>query len=110
MCGSEKQNVIDRIKSRFDYLDLGDVEEIYSRALNEYLNRKYPYDRSITEIPSNDPRAYFIVEAIMNDIIENAGIANFTSYSENGMSWRRDKVGISSDILALIVPKVGVPK
>lgn len=110
MCDSEKSNVIDRIKGRYTHLELRDIEEIYERALNEYLNRKYPYDRSMTDIPANDPRAYFIVEAIMADMIETVGIANYTAYSENGMSWRRDKVGISSDILALIVPKAGVPR
>lgn len=108
--GTEAESVIARVKAQYSHLEQSDVEEIYVRALNEYLNRKYPYDREIVAIPADDPRAYFIVEKIMCDMIDNAGISSFTSYSENGMSWRRDKVGLSSDIIALIVPKAGVPK
>lgn len=110
MCGSEKDKVISMIMAKYSYMAYSDVEGLYDRALNEYLNRKYPYDRNITEIPANDPRAYYIVERIMDDMIRNAGISDFTSYSENQMSFKRDKVGISSDVLALIIPKAGVPK
>lgn len=72
-----------------------------------FLNKVYPYDKDKTDMPSRyigwQTRC-----AIELYYLEEDG--DFTSYSENGLSWSKDNSGLSSKLLdELPPPQAGVP-
>ena len=88
---------------KYDYLSYSEVDDIYERAKNTYLDLAFPFHLQITEIPEDRPRAIYWIKDCMKEIIDRNGITA-TSYSENGLSyhWSTDMV---SDILrARVIP------
>lgn len=99
--------LVNEFKSKFDYLTIDEIEDIYNRALYTYLDLAYPLHYGITEIPEDRPRAIWWVKDCMKEIIDRNGITA-TSYKENGLSitWSTDMV---SDVLRRrIVPLAAV--
>lgn len=96
------------IHSEFPYLEINVVKDIYIRALYDYLNLRFPFDKSITSIPKGSERDYVWVKKRMVDIIERAGASSAIAYSENGLSIRFDDAGISSELSSQVIPNMGV--
>lgn len=96
--------LVNKLKAgKYDYMSISELEDIYEKAVNTYLDLTYPLHYEITEIPDDKPRAKAWIKDCMEEIIERNGITT-TSYSENGMSitWSSDMI---SDILRTrIVP------
>ena len=68
----------------------------------------YPYDRTITELPDDRARGWQTECAI--ELYKLGDDDNYTSYSENGLSWSKAKAGLSQDLLNELPPaKAGVP-
>lgn len=82
-----KEECISYFKEKYPYVSDIDLEVTYGKAKERLLNTLFPYDSSITEIPSN--YEYTLMDGI-EEIIDLGNMRNFTSYSENGVSWRRE--------------------
>lgn len=80
-------------------------------AKYRFLRLVYPYNRTITELPDDDARDWQTKCAIeLYKLDELGDEANYTQYSENGLSYARAKAGLSQDLLNELPPaKAGVP-
>ena len=73
-----------------------------------FLDKVYPYDKEINEIP---PRYIGWQTRCAIELYYLQEDGDFTSYSENGLSWSKDGSGLSSKLLdELPPPQAGVPK
>lgn len=77
-------------------------------AKSVFLDRVYPFDKHITEVPER--YANWVVRcAIELYNLEESG--DYSSYSENALAWTRAEIGLSSKLLnELPPPQAGVPK
>ena len=98
------ENVDDNSK---DNTFLVNLEEAKFR----YLRLVYPFDRTITELPDDRAKDWQTKCAIeLNKLDELGDEANYTQYSENGLTYARAKAGLSEDLLNELPPaKAGVP-
>lgn len=97
---------------------LGDIEDdskddIFELKLQnakyEYLRLVYPYNPEIEELPNDRAKSWQTRCAI--ELYNNIGSENVIEYSENGLSEKYAKAGISQDLLNELPPaKAGVPK
>jgi hypothetical protein len=104
------QDMISRFHTEHDYLTSGEMNRIYRYALGIYLTKAFPYDKSITEFPDKCTRDIYIVELLMQDLLERNGCTSAVSYTENGLSIDYDTSLVSQEILKLITPQAGIPK
>ena len=86
-------------------------DDIFQDKLNDakdiFLNRVYPFDKTITDMPERY-KGWQTRCAIELYRLDDDG--DFTSYSENGLSWTRDTSGLSSKLLNELPPaQAGVP-
>lgn len=74
-------------------------------AGEKILNRAYPYDDSITEIP----KRYNMLQCeIAAYLLNKRGAEGETSHSENGISRSYENADVPESLMANIVPFVGV--
>ena len=74
-------------------------------AGQKILNRAYPYDDSITEIP----RRYDMLQCeIASYLLNKRGAEGETSHSENGISRSYENADVPESLMSNIVPFVGV--
>ena len=84
-------------------------KRMLKKAKNRYLNLVYPFDRTITELPDDRARNWQTDCAI--ELYNLDGNENLTSYSENALTERYEKAGLSEGLLSQLPPaKAGVPK
>ena len=95
-------------RTKYGYLTSTEVNAVYDTALNTYLEMAFPFEPTLTTIPADRPRAWTWVYDCMNEIMERSGCSSMTEYSENGLSIKWDRAGISKGLLSRITPKVGV--
>lgn len=81
---------IDDIKNfillKFPHLEIYDVDDIYDMAKYNYLSIRYPFDKTIMDIPESDERDLNWIRDRMIDIVERSGSSSAKAYSENGLS------------------------
>lgn len=107
---SDKKEVITAFKKAFSYLCDDEVNLMYSKALNAYLDLAFPFNTDIIDVPQSNPRAYQWIYDCMVELLERDGASSLVGYSENGLSMSWDSTQISSGLIKRIVAKVGVPK
>lgn len=87
------------------------LDEAFNDKLEDakliFLNKVYPFDREKTDIPERyigwQTRCAIELYHLEED-------GEFTSYSENGLSWTKEKTGLSSKLLnELPPPQAGAP-
>lgn len=105
------QSIINRIQSKHD-LSFDESYNLYKQAKADYIIHKYPSDNNRPDI-----KDFNVDEVIgnwiysrMDDIVSRVGGANLKKYSENGMTYEYGNSGIDADLLAVIMPKAGVPR
>jgi hypothetical protein len=98
------------IANAYPYFSVTEIADLYDIALFDYLTLRFPYDRSITDVPIGDERDYVWIRQRMVEIIERSGFSSAVAYSENGLSIRFDNSYMSKGLASKIIPKVGVPK
>ena len=82
---------------------LEDAQEIY-------LTTVYPFNHSISEMPSERSQNWQVRCAIELYNLTEDGLSNAIQYSENGLSIMFAKAGLSKDLLSeLPPPRAGVP-
>ena len=80
-------------------------------AKYRYLRLVYPFDRNVIDLPDDRAKDWQTRCAIeLYNLDELGDEANYTQYSENGLSYSRAKAGLSQDLLNELPPaKAGVP-
>ena len=74
-------------------------------AGQKIINRAYPYDESVTEVP----RRYGYLQCdIANYLLSKRGAEGQTAHSENGISRSYGSADVPESMLSEIVPNVGV--
>jgi hypothetical protein len=74
-------------------------------AGQKVINRAYPYDNTITEVPS---RYVHIQCEIAAYLLNKRGAEGQTAHSENGVSRSYESADVPESLLSEVVPHVGV--
>ena len=86
-----------------------DTEEVLLAYLNiagnKIINRAYPYDNEVTEVPS---RYDFLQCEIAAYLLNKRGAEGQTSHSENGISRSYGSADVPEALLGAVTPNVGV--
>lgn len=73
-----------------------------------FLDRVYPFDKEIVEIPARYNNWVSRCAIELYNISEDG---DYSSYSENALAWTRAEIGLSKKLLSeLPPPQAGVPK
>ena len=74
-------------------------------AGRKIINRAYPYDDTVTEVP----RRYGYLQCdIAAYLLNKRGAEGETSHSENGISRSYESADVPASMLSEVVPRVGV--
>jgi hypothetical protein len=74
-------------------------------AGRKIINRAYPYDDTITEVP----RRYGYLQCeIANYLLNKRGAEGQTAHSENGISRSYESADVPESMLGEVIPHVGV--
>lgn len=79
-----------------------------SRANETLLNLLYPYHEDRTGLEAPTSYANWIVKCAI-ELYGNLGEEGYTSYSENLLSWTKEKSGISKDLILEVNAYAYVP-
>ena len=86
-----------------------DTEEVLLAYLNiaggKIINRAYPYDPEVTEVPT---RYDFLQCEIAANLLNKRGAEGQTVHSENGISRSYESADIPESMLGAVTPCVGV--
>lgn len=101
----DKNECIDYFKTKYAHLKNKDIELLYDMAIDQYINLRYPFkdnlsDRLIKEDLKHHPT--WCLRRI-EEMIQMDGLNNLVGYSENGVSWKFGKEGISQSLIDEIV-------
>jgi hypothetical protein len=88
------------------------VTGIVNKAKMFYYNLSYPADLSVDETthPITGFRAEQWLLLACEEIVERLGFNSAIGYKENGIVWTFDNCHLSSFLIALLPPVVGVVK
>lgn len=88
-----------------------DNDEVLSTYLKlagrKIINRAYPYDSSVTEVPVQYGTLQCEIAAYM---LNKRGAEGQTSHSENGVSRSYENADVPFSMLKVVVPHCGIPK
>ena len=86
-----------------------DSEEVLLAYLNiagsKIINRAYPYDPEVTEVPK---RYEFLQCEIAAYLLNKRGAEGQTGHSENGISRSYESADVPESLLGAVTPTVGV--
>ena len=86
-----------------------DTEEVLLAYLNiagnKIINRAYPYDPEVTEVPN---RYAFLQCEIAAYLLNKRGAEGQTGHSENGISRSYESADVPESLLGAVTPTVGV--
>ena len=82
-----------------------DIDVLYDIAVDTFVNLKYPFEYEISdeklELESRKHPTWFL--RCIQEMIDKTGISNMIGYSENGVSIKFDKTGLSQSLIDEIV-------
>ena len=86
-----------------------DTEEVLLAYLNiagnKIINRAYPYDSDVTEVPT---RYDFLQCEIAAYLLNKRGAEGQTGHSENGISRSYESADVPESLIGAVTPMVGV--
>jgi hypothetical protein len=86
-----------------------DTEEVLLAYLNiagnKIINRAFPYDSEVTEVPR---RYEFLQCEIAAYLLNKRGAEGQTGHSENGISRSYESADVPESLLGAVTPNVGV--
>lgn len=86
-----------------------ETEEVLLTYLNlaghKIINRAYPYDNDVTEVPT---RYEFLQCEIAAYLLNKRGAEGQTSHSENGISRGYESADVPESLIGAVTPMVGV--
>jgi len=89
----EKSEYTAYLHQKYCWISKLDLDMTYRKAKEVLLNTLFPFDLSVNEVPQ---RYEAKLLEVMEEIIEIGNMRHYTSYQENGVSWRKDYSGLSS--------------
>ena len=101
----DKDECIVYFKNKYEYMQYEELELLYDIALDTFLNLKYPFEYDIDETTielENKKHPTWCLRC-MQEMIDKMGISNVVGYSENGVSIKFDKAGLSQPLIDEIV-------
>jgi len=97
-------------KKKYEYMEFEDIELLYEMAQDIFLNLKYPFkydiDDATIELENRKHPTWCL--RCMQEMIDRMGISNVVGYSENGVSVKFDKTGISQSLIDEIVAEADI--
>lgn len=105
------QEIKDNIARQWNYLGEEEIDTCYNYALADYINIKYRIS-SAKPTPENltyDFTTLNWLSVRMRDILSRAGGLNASSYRENGLNITYGASYIDPQLVAMILPKAGLP-
>lgn len=104
----DKEKCVMYFKDKYNYMKSTEIELLYDIACDIYINYKYPF-KNVYEVSQQDLKKHptWFLRCIQ-EMIDKEGINNLVGYSENGVSWKFDKTGLSQSLLDEIVGQAGV--
>lgn len=104
----KRDECITYFKKKYDYMDSDEIGMLFDIAQDIYLNNKYPF-KDVYEVSEKDFKKHptWFLRCIQ-EIIDLQGLNNIVGYSENGVSFKFDKAGISNSLLDEIMSEAGV--
>lgn len=106
------EQIKEQIQTTYSWLQEEEVESCYNMALSDYLAIKYPSSSSRPNV-DNVVFDFFNTQWIykrMIDILGRAGGISVTAYKENNLNLTYGGSFIDPQLVAEIMPKVGVPR
>ena len=98
-----------RLQAKYEYLSATEIADFINDAKSVIIDKMYPaklsFDYTNYEFSS---RFDSLIYEIANELVKLNGVSSFTSYKENGVSWTRDKSGVSQGLLDRIPVICGV--
>ena len=104
----KRDECITYFKEKYAHFKSNDIGLLFDIACDIYINAKYPFG-DVYDVSERDFRKHptWFLRCIQ-EIINLKGLNNLVGYSENGVSFKFDKAGLSSDLMDEIVGEVGV--
>lgn len=88
--------------------DSDDVLSVYlTLAGKKIISRAYPYDTSVTEVPTQYDTLQCEIAAYM---LNKRGAEGQTTHTENGITRSYENADIPSSMLKAVTPHCGIPK
>lgn len=113
---SEQESVLENQLKRMRRAILSDedddsLDDTFKDRIDDakfvFLDRVYPYDKEIIEIPARYNNWVSRCAIELYNISEDG---DYSSYSENALAWTRAEIGLSKKLLSeLPPPQAGVP-
>jgi hypothetical protein len=101
----------EKIKTLKAMVGDSDSDDVLSTYLllagRKIINRAYPYDTSITEVPSKYETLQCEIAAYM---LNKRGAEGQTQHTENGISRQYENADIPASMLKAVTPHCGIPK
>lgn len=83
-----KEEYMMKMKRKYSYMDDCDIEDLYYEAKEILLNVLDPMHRVCKgEVPQEYE---YTLLRLMKEMCDLSGASNFISYTENGVSWKRE--------------------
>lgn len=104
--------IVDKVKSKYPWLTVGEVSDLVDNAIGWYYALRYPCEPFADE--KTRPIASFMdewaVTRICDEIAQRNGFNTALGYRENGIQFNFDSAWISQALKDAIVPIIGVIK
>lgn len=88
-----------------------DTDEVLSTYLKlagrKIITRAYPYDDTVTEVPTQYDTLQCEIAAYM---LNKRGAEGQTSHSENGITRAYENADVPSSMLKIVTPHCGIPR
>ena len=101
----------EKIKTLKAMVGDSDSDDVLSTYLllagRKIINRAYPYDTSITEVPSKYETLQCEIAAYM---LNKRGAEGQTQHTENGISRQYENADVPASMLKAVTPHCGIPK
>lgn len=100
-----KQKCIVYFLKKYPYMKAEDISLLYDISVDTFVNLKYPFEYNITdekiELETKKHPTWCL--RCIQEQIDKTGISNVIGYSENGVSIKFDKTGLSQALIDEIV-------
>ena len=101
----------EKIKTLKAMIGDSDSDEVLSTYLllagRKIINRAYPYDSSVTDVPAEYETLQCEIAAYM---LNKRGAEGQTQHTENGISRQYENADVPASMLKAVTPHCGVPK
>lgn len=103
-----RDECITHFHNKYSYMNSNDIGLLFDIACDIYINARYPFSE-VYEVSEKDLKKHptWFLRCIQ-EIIDLQGLNNVVGYSENGVSFKFDKAGLSNDLMDEIMSEAGV--